>query len=661
MKTGFYTRLALSNIRKNGRTYFPYILTCTMTVMMFYMVKSLSLNPGIGKLHGTDTIAYTMDLGSRIIGLFALIFLFYTNSFLMKRRKKEFGLFNILGMEKKHLAGVLLLETFLTALISLCMGFVFGIALDKFMFLVISKVISGDIALGFFISTEAIRTTVVLFCVIYVLIYAKTVFTIGLSNPIELLRGSSVGEKEPKAKWVLALFGAVMLGIAYYLALIIKNPIASLPVFFYAVILVIIATYLLFTAGSIAILKLMRRNKRFYYKAKHFISVSGMIYRMKQNAVGLANICILSTMVLVTVSSTTSLIVGVEDVLHTRYPNDISVYSRETDDVRSEEIFKGIDSVCYEMEVPVTDKVRYSFMTFSAVQFGDTFETDESYMDTLTAMNAIRVLAFVPLSDYNAYANEAYELNEHDMLIYCSRDKYTEPVMHLFGEEWRIAKRLEKYIGNGVTEMNIASSYYCIVGDEDYDTLLETATEELGIYCHPEVYYGFDTTVDDTMQQELYERILNTLYAYEFNGYTESRREGRADTITLFGGFFFLGVFLGLLFIMAAVLIIYYKQISEGYDDRERFVIMRKVGMTRAEIKRTIRSQILTVFFLPLIAAGIHVAAAFPMISLILALLNMTNVSLYRICTVVCFLVFAGMYVVVYSLTARTYYKIVSG
>ena len=660
MRTGFYLRLALNNIRKNRGTYFPYILTCAVTVMMFYMVKSLSLNPGIRQLTGADTIAYTMALGARIIGLFALIFLFYTNSFLMKRRKKEFGLFNILGMEKKHLAKVLFLETFITVLISLCMGIVFGIVLDKFMFLVLTKIIGGSVVLGFFVSGEVILTTAVLFCIIYALIYVKSVLTIGISKPIELLRGGNVGEREPKAKWVLALLGAVMLGIAYYLALTIKNPVASLNAFFIAVLLVIAATYLLFTAGSIVVLKLMRKNKRFYYKSKHFISVSGMIYRMKQNAVGLANICILSTMVLVTVSSTTSMMVGLDDIQHTRYPNNICIYSRETDDARNDGMVELIDNICYEMEAPVSYKTRYSYMDFSVVQFGDTFETDDSNIDTLTAMSAIRVLIFVPLSDYNTFAEKDYKLGEHDMLIYSSREQYTEPVMHLFDEEWRIAERLEEYATNGVAESNIASSYYCIVRDEDYDALMETAARELGVYCHSYVYYGLDMKVDKAREQELYDRIRGELYAYEFNGYAESRQAEWTTSIGVYGGLFFLGIFLGVLFIMAAVLIIYYKQISEGYDDRERFVIMRKVGMTQAEIKSTIRSQVLTVFFLPLTLAGIHVAVAFPMISLILALLNMTNVSLYLICTMVCFLVFAGMYIVVYSLTARTYYKIVS-
>lgn len=660
MKTSFYVRLAVNNIRKNSGTYFPYILTCIMTVMVFYLVKSLSLNPGLTKMIGEDTITYMMDLGTRVIEVFAVIFLFYTNSFLIKRRKREFGLFNILGMEKKHLLKVLFLETLMTALLSLGIGFVFGIALDKLMFILILKVLGAEISLGFFISAEAIRTTAVLFCVIFLLIYLKSVFMVGLSNPIELLRGSRVGEKEPKAKWVLALIGAILLGVAYYMALTIKNPIASIPVFFVAVLYVILATYLLFTAGSITVLKLMRKNKAFYYNAKHFVSVSGMIYRMKQNAVGLANICILSAMVLVTVSSTTSLMVGMEEILRTRYPNNFGIYSSETDNARNEELFREIDSICYEMNVPVTEKNQYSYMTFSVIQMGDTFETDDSFIDTLTAVEKIRVLLFLPLSDYNRIAGSNRELKAHEMMMYASRERYEEPVMHLFGEEWRVTEQVEQFIGNGVSESVIASTYYCIVRDDEYETLMKTAGEELDRPYSPDLYYGFDTTAEKAVQLELYERIFNTLRSLEFNGYVECRQAERGSILALYGGFFFLGIFLGFLFIMAAVLIIYYKQISEGYEDRERFVIMQKVGMTNAEVKKTIRSQVLTVFFLPLIAAGIHMAAAFPMITLLLALLNMVNVKLYLICTVVCFLVFAVLYVLTYSLTARTYYKIVS-
>lgn len=659
MKTGFYVRLAVSNLRKNSQTYIPYILTCIMTIMMFYMIKSLALNPGIEKMVGANIISYIMELGSQVIGLFAFIFLFYTNSFLMKRRKKEFGLFNILGMEKKHLSMVLFLETLFTAAVALSLGLVLGIALDKAMFLLIMKVIGGGVSLGFFISAKAIRITVIVFGILFLLIYLKSVYTIRVSNPIELLRGGNVGEKEPKAKWLLAIIGSVILGAGYYIALTIKNPITSIFAFFGAVILVIIATYLLFTSGSITVLKLLRKNQRFYYRSNHFISVSGMIYRMKQNAVGLANICILSTMVLVMVSSTTSLMVGIEDIIHTRYPNDFSIYSQD-EDFRNQEIFREADAICQELDVSVSEKIQYSYVSFSLFERGDTFVADGSLADILVDQNALQTLVFIPLSDYNMSTGENRELGVREMLFYSNREKYTEPVINLFDTEYSIVGRLEQFFGNGVLASYAMTSYYCIVRDEDFYALIQTVSDELGIPCVIDTYYGFDVTAGETLQQEIMDRLTNAITSFQLNGYLESRLNTRISFMGLYGGLFFLGIFLGTVFIMATVLIIYYKQISEGYEDRERFVIMQKVGMTKTEVKNAIHSQVLTVFFLPLIVAGIHVAVAFPAISVLLSALNMTNVRLYLICTAVCFLVFMVMYVLIYSLTAKTYYKIVS-
>lgn len=659
MKTGFYTRLAVNNIRKNGRTYLPYIFTCIMTVMMFYLVKSLSLNPGLAKVSGAQTVTYTMELGCNVIGFFAYIFLFYTNSFLIKRRKKEFGLFNMLGMEKKHLALVLFLETVFTTVVSLCMGLIFGVALDKAMFLLITRTVGADVSLGFFISKKAFTDTGLLFGILFSLIYLKSVFTIGTANPIALLHGGNVGEKEPKAKWFLTLVGLTLTGIGYYMALTIQDPVAAVSFFFVAVILVIIGTYLLFTAGSITLLKLLRKNQRYYYKTKHFISVSGMIYRMKQNAVGLANICILSTMVLVMVSSTSCMMVGMEDLIHTRYPNDFGIYSRDTDS-RSDELFEQVDALCEELGVPVTAKSRYSDLAFTVGERNGEFVTDENVLRYWTDPAGFRLLVFLPLSDYNVITGEDRALGENEMLFYCSRVKYPKDSMELFGKEFQIVERLKKFSGNGSIEANILSSYYCIVRDEDFTemaAIIERATGEQDLIEH---YYGFDTSAGEELQQELLYNISNSISAFGLNGYLETRLGRRVSFMSLYGGIFFLGISLGLLFIMATVLIIYYKQISEGYEDRERFVILQKVGMTPAEVKSAIRSQVLTVFFLPLVVAGIHVAVAFPLITLVLALLNMINVRLFLVCTIICFLVFVVMYVTIYSLTAKTYYKIVS-
>ena len=326
MKRGFFLKLAAGNIKKNGKTYIPYILTCIMTVAMFYIVKSLSLNPGLDSMLGGNFLNTTMGLGSGVVAIFSFIFLFYTNSFLVKQRKKEFGVFNILGMERRHIARVVGWETVYVTLISLAAGLGLGLALDKVMFLVVARIIGAEVPLGFFVSAEAIAYTIIFFLVLFILIYLNSVRQIHAADPIELLRAGNVGEKEPKANWLLTVWGIATLGGGYYIAITTRNPIASVLMFFAAVVLVIVGTYLLFTSGSIALLKMLRKNKRYYYRTKHFVSVSGMIYRMKQNAVGLANICILSTMVLVMVSTTTSMMVGMEEIIRNRYPADFVFY-----------------------------------------------------------------------------------------------------------------------------------------------------------------------------------------------------------------------------------------------------------------------------------------------------------------------------------------------
>ena len=660
MRIGFYTRLALNNIRKNGRTYLPYIFTCIVTVMMFYLVKSLSLNPGLAYVSGAATVMTTMDLGSNVIGIFAYIFLFYTNSFLIKRRKKEFGLFNMLGMEKKHLALVLFLETLFTTIISMSLGLVLGVALDKAMFLLITRFIGGDVTLGFFISQKAFRDTGLLFGILFLLIYIKSVFTVGTARPIALLQGGNVGEKEPKAKWFLALVGAVVMGIGYYMALTIKNPVAAVSYFFVAVILVIIGTYLLFTAGSITLLKLLRMNRNYYYKTKHFISVSGMIYRMKQNAVGLANICILSTMVLIMVSSTTCMMVGIEDLIHIRYPNDFAIHSSDTD-LRNEELFSQIDALCEELGVPVTERLRYSDMALIVAEQNGEFITDSSLVTDMTDPS-VRLLVFLPLSDYNASTGDNRVLSEKEMLFYSGREKYRKNTLELFGAEFHITDRLKKFFKNGRMEANVLSSYYCIVRDEEFAELAEIVESKTGEsnLVNTDTYYGFDTSAKEELQQQLLNNMAQTVSAFGLNGYMETRLNSRVSFMSLYGGIFFLGICLGLLFIMATVLIIYYKQISEGYEDRERFVILQKVGMTPAEVKSAIHSQVLTVFFLPLVVAGIHEAVAFPLVTQVLSLMHMFNVKLFLTCTIICFLVFVVMYVLIYSLTAKIYYRIVS-
>ena len=660
MKMSFYPKLAAGNMKKNARTYVPYMLTCIITVAMYYIVKSLSQNPGVKEMIGGGYLSELMFIGSHVVALFAVIFLFYTNSFLVKRRKKEFGVFNILGMEKRHLAWVLGWETAYLALGSLVLGLLLGIIMDKAMYLLVGKIIGGGVSLGFFVSARVIGQTVQIFAVIFLLICINAIRQVHVADPIALLQAGNAGEKEPSTRWLLALAGLVSVGGGYYIAITVSDPVASLLLFFVAVVLVIIGTYLLFTAGSIALLKILRKNRKYYYRTRHFVSVSGMIYRMKQNAVGLANICVLSTMVLVMVSTTTSLMIGMEDVVRERYPADIMVYFKEDAPQGNQAYIEAIRALQRERGLAVKNEMAYLYLGLSA---SNEYKYEESHeIGVTSALDSMDELFLITLDDYNAVMKERKTLEEGEVMVYSNRTSYDLPVFKLLGREYRVAEKLDSFVGNGQYSANMSNTIYIVVPDREalleiYDAQRELLGENArGI----RQVYGFDMDADEEEQNAFYNDLLDCMAQNGISAVTEARAEAKSSFISLYGGLFFIGVFLGVLFVMATVLIIYYKQISEGYDDRERFSIMQKVGMSRDEVKSAIHSQVVTVFFLPLIVAGIHVTAAFPLISKLLVLMQLTNTKLFIACTGACFLVFAVMYVFVYNLTARTYYRIVS-
>lgn len=660
MKMSFYPKLAAGNMKKNARTYVPYMLTCIITVAMYYIVKSLSQNPGVKEMIGGGYLSELMFIGSHVVALFAVIFLFYTNSFLVKRRKKEFGVFNILGMEKRHLAWVLGWETAYLALGSLVLGLLLGIIMDKAMYLLVGKIIGGGVPLGFFVSARVIGQTVQIFAVIFLLICINAIRQVHVADPIALLQAGNAGEKEPSTRWLLALAGLVSVGGGYYIAVTVSDPVASLLLFFVAVVLVIIGTYLLFTAGSIALLKILRKNRKYYYRTRHFVSVSGMIYRMKQNAVGLANICVLSTMVLVMVSTTTSLMIGMEDVVRERYPADIMVYFKEDAPQGNQAYIEAIRALQRERGLAVKNEMAYLYLGLSA---SHEYKYEESHeIGVTSALDYMDELFLITLDDYNAVMKERKTLEEGEVMVYSNRTSYDLPVFKLLGREYRVAEKLDSFVGNGQYSANMSNTIYIVVPDREalleiYDAQRELLGENARSIRQ---VYGFDMDADEEEQNAFYNDLLDCMAQNGISAVTEARAEAKSSFISLYGGLFFIGVFLGVLFVMATVLIIYYKQISEGYDDRERFSIMQKVGMSRDEVKSAIHSQVVTVFFLPLIVAGIHVTAAFPLISKLLVLMQLTNTKLFIACTGACFLVFAVMYVFVYNLTARTYYRIVS-
>lgn len=653
----FYAKLAASNIKKNAKNYLPYIISCIFTVAVYYIMGSLASNEDMIKMIGGDAVNYCMEFGTGVVAIFAVIFLFYANSFLIKRREKEFGLFNILGMEKKHLSKVVALETLYIFVLSMVFGLLFGIALDKVMYLLILKVMDLEITYGFYISVNSIINSLILFGVIFLMIFLNSVRRVYSAKPIDLLKSSKVGEKEPKAKWIIAVIGAICLGVGYWLAIEIKDPVEALAYFFVAVVLVIVGTYLLFSAGSITLLKLLRKNKSYYYKPKHFISVSGMIYRMKQNAVGLANICILSTMVLVMISSTTSMMIGLQDMLYARHPYELSIYSKETENSLKEQIIDAAREEIKSHSLNVKQDFSYQYLNFAAARKGNTFILDRSSRD----YDQLVELCFIPLDEYNNVMHKNQTLSDNEILIFSEREKLDFDSLQIFDRNYRVKENLRDSIKHGRLASNIVSSYFIIVNDINEVNCIYNMQKEMYGENASQIMWCYNADVDGTSEEktQLYYDITERLSNNEYNFTIESRSESEKDFLSLYGGVFFLGVFLGFLFIMAMILIIYYKQISEGYDDRERFVIMQKVGMSLSEVKKSIHSQIVSVFFLPLVMAGIHVCFAFPMMEKILRLMNMTNANLYIICTIGCFGVFALFYGIIYSLTAKTYYQIV--
>lgn len=664
MNKGMYTKLAITNIKNNRQFYFPYLLTGIITVAMFYIMCALESNPGIQSMPGAKNLGLILRLGIGVIGIFAVIFLFYTNSFIIKRRKKELGIYNILGMEKRHIAKILSKEAFFTAIIAIGGGLVTGVLFHKLACMLLYRMIGFNGGITFSFSKKGVMITAILFAIVYLLTYIYDLFQVQLANPIELLQSGNKGEREPKTKAIMAVLGVLCLGTGYFIAITTKNPIKALTLFFVAVILVIIGTYLLFTAGSIALLKILRRNKGYYYQTKHFTSVSGMIYRMKQNAVGLANICILSTMVLVAVSTTVSLYVGIEDIMKERYPNEINISAYyDTGAPAEDSIAPIVEKSVKESGRKIRQEEDYLELYFAAIKDQGQYSLDKEKVKTA----GDRVSGFVVLTREDCkkkYNEEIPELAENEVALFTIK-KTDMDTLVLENRSYHV-KEIKQFQNTEDFE-TIADMmdeyYYVIVNDvQDMERLWQLQKDiyqENSSSISRQVRLDIDG--DSEQKKECFENIKTALGPEQAKAriLIDSRQSSLDEFYQIYGGFLFLGLFLGILFLMITVLIIFYKQISEGYDDKERFSIMEKVGMSNDEVKATIRSQVRTVFFLPILMAAIHVGMAFPMIKRLLSLFGLSNTALFAGCMAGTILVFALIYLLVFLKTSKTYYKIV--
>ena len=659
MRKGIFSKLAIQNIRNNKSTYIPYMITCIFCIAMIYMVEFLRDCPTLDQAvrHAAE-VRMILSTGEIIVIIFCVIFLIYSNSFLMKRRQKEIGLYNVLGLEKTHIGIVMLLETIITTVISLTAGIAAGILGSKLALLLLLRLLHIPAVLGFYVSLKGIVICMVMFGGIFLLILFLNLAKIRLNRPVELLHGNNTGEKEPKAKWLMALIGFVCLGIGYYLAITTESPISAISIFLLAVILVMAVTYLLFTAGSIVILKFLRRRKKFYYKTSNFISISGMLYRMKQNAVGLASICILSTGVLLMISMTVSIYFGMNDIMVNRYPYDTDLSITGVSEEECQTAIDAFEKAISDNAVPVDKKAEEIYLTI--ISHFDNGQIQIAEPNTLRDSASVLTLSLVRQSEYEKLTGTDPALQDGKILAWASNIFEKSDSLTVNDSVFSVKKWLADSPLTCGRDIVYGNAVF-VVTDSDFEKFDKMRTKMYkDASSSPAgqdltVHLGLDITGSDSTKIAYGTPVLSAtswitsgIRAQEYDSYY-------ADN----GSLLFIGIFLGSLFLMGTAMIIYYKQISEGYEDQNRFEIMQKVGLSHREVRSSIRRQILMVFFLPLLMAMLHISMAFPLIRRMLLLFGMTNTKLFIGCTAGTVLIFALVYGLIYIMTAKSYYHIV--
>lgn len=679
MSYGFYIKIALTNIRKNARLYLPQILTGAGLTAMFYILVTLSLDERLRQVRGGRYLPTIMPLGTVVVAILSAILVLYTNSFLMKQRKREFGLYNVLGLEKRHVGRILFWESALSSLCAIFGGVFLGILLYKLCALLICRILQVDSVLGFYhVSLTSIVPTILFFLLVYLAAFILNRIQIARLNPVELLQSTHTGEKEPRIKWVLLLIGLLSLGTGYFLAVTTESPLLAVNLFFLAALLVILGTYCLFVTGSVALLKFLKSRKTFYYHPRHMISVSGLIYRMKQNAMGLASISILATMVLVMISTTVSMYAGVEETLIRQYPHDFYIsagYETETE-AHKEIPLDDLSKIMHQaakasnLEISAEFQQNYFSCAFNRKE-GNVFGTSRT-----ENISEIVECFFVTADEYQRLTGIKVELSKNQMAIFSadtgSKAFAAGDTLTVGEQTYTCTEKLSSFPIN-MTAYSLVNCYGIVVSDEDaFTEILDLQKEEYGNAASEANHHLVLDFSDEKGMAESYDQFVED-FGDGIREYVDAQPDSTGgygtsvdslwDTMDylygMYGTLLFLGLILTLVFLFATALIIYYKQISEGYEDRERFQIMQKVGMSSNEVRGTIRSQILLVFFLPLLVAALHMAVAFPMLTKLLKILFLSDQMLFFWCTVASLGVFAAIYVVIYGMTARVYYRIV--
>ena len=656
-----FNKLAIQNIRNNKNTFGPFALCTATMVALFYMILSITRQVQKGGFYGADAMNQVMVFGCWVCGIFSVMVILYTNNFMIKKRSKELGLYSMLGMDKKHISKVLFWEMVDSGLASILAGLAVGLSFSKLVFMGMEKLIKLNTGIKFTIEARPIIMTVSVFVSVFAIAIIFNFIRVFRMKPIELMRSTSFGEKEPKANWFIAILGIACLAIGYYIAITTENPIKAMSMFFIAVLFVIAGTYFTFISSAVAILKLLKKNKNYFYKKNHFVTISGLIYRMKANAVGLANICILSTAVLVILFSTSALLIGTEESINNIYPEDVFVscgnVSGKTDSIDVKKFEQVAKKNLSTNNLSIKD-VEYKFFSSVVAKFdGNTLIATEQ-MDDFDNMSFIYIAS---AEDFSRKIGKEILLAEDEFLWYSSVDReFKNQELVIGNKKMKMAGKLEdKYAMNdNVTIINETATM--IVKDlATVENLIKSMSKmfgDKGIVMSFSYSYNLDGSIQDkttygkTLDKE-FKKVIPEVDS------VSCKNNIRQDYINLYGSLFFIGIFIGIMFLVTTVMIIYYKQISEGYEDREKFQILKKVGMSDREIKGTIRNQILTVFFIPIIVAVIHIVAAFKAIQRIMIIFGITSLQLLIVCLVATVLVYIVVYALIYGVTARSYYK----
>lgn len=675
MRNNLYTRLALTGIKKNSKLYLPYIISCIGSVMMYYIIDFLGTSPEVKNIKAGSNLALILSMGKFVIAAFSLIFLFYTNSFLIRRRNKEFGLYNVLGMDKKGLYRIIFRESLIVCVISISSGLLFGIILSKLAEIALLYIVNAETSFNFSIPLRSVKYTVIIFLIIFTLLLIKSLIQVKRTDALELLKSEKAGEKAPKANIVTALLGVAILIAAYLIAVLTKSPLSAIPGFLAAVLMVIAATYLLFISGSVALCRLLKSRKKYYYKKNHFVSVSSMAYRMKRNGAGLASVCILSTMVLVMIASSASLYFGADDAIKSRYQNEnqFSVFTYDIDNMKDENLSiarENYNAIFEKENVTPKNITEYRYANITGLLENDTVNPDSSrVVNSIVVYDNLRDVYFINQSDYNRMTNKNITLKNGEAMIYPVSCSYDKDTFKIDSVKLKIIGIIDEMPPLDSTNIGLIPSFIVVISDFSEIKALDKLKDYNGDRMLDLVFYfGYDLDEETEKGISVFNKQRDGIASLDFikhegGGYSynfDCLYLARDDFYTTFGGLFFIGILLSIIFIFAMAMIIYYKQISEGYEDNMGFEIMQKVGMTKRDITKSINSQTLTVFLAPLVMAGVHLAFAFPPIWKLLMLFHLNNLSFVIIVTVCAFVLFGIIYAALYKITSKAYFNIVS-